>query len=159
MLFCISCILILIFIWPLFLYWGIMGSGKIVAAQQDILSPENINSKWAPSGIRSVVIFIKVSGYDCLIYHHWPDLTLVREDEWDYDAHKVIWGGHIFYLRLEVSSTRESTLRLTGWTLSNRLLLADIAIHKTIVSLCHIIFNRPAAAFLWKGLWFIYWTW
>ena len=31
-----------------------------------------------------------VSGYVCLIYLQWTDPTLVREDEWDYDAHKLI---------------------------------------------------------------------
>ena len=50
--------------------WVFRVSGKTVAAQQDILSPENIYSNLEPSGIRSVGIFIKVSGYDCLTYHH-----------------------------------------------------------------------------------------
>ena len=31
-----------------------------------------------------------VSGYVCLIYLQWTDLTLASEDEWDYDAHKEI---------------------------------------------------------------------
>ena len=50
-----------------------------------------------PCVIRSVVIFIKNSRMVSLIYHQLTNLTFVREDEQDFDAHKAILAAPCLY--------------------------------------------------------------